>query len=893
MTARLYRLLLLAYPAAFRERFAPDMTAAFAALVHDRRHASGVTGVVLLWFRTLGDAFSNGLAERAAMRRVRHSSNGRFRMWASFRQDVRYAFRAMRRSPAVTVLVVLTMALGIGATSAIFSVVRAVILRPLPYREASGLFTVWVDFPAGAGVGGGWLGPQLGERLVPLAPPFLADLRERATSFSLLAGFSPTWNMTLTGSGEARVIQALYVSDGLLDILGLSPASGRDFADEEHRRGGQRAVLVSPGIWKQIAGESGLDGRAITLNGDRYTVVGMLPDAARLPGTPGDIWIPFVQNQFAQARQVTLMTVLARLRDGVSEQAARGELQTVAKSLERDFPASRGQGLALVPFADRISRRARPMLLVLGASVALLTLIAVANVANLLLARASARQREIAVRTALGAGRWRIVRQVLTESVLLAVAGAIAGVAMAYWSLDALVALLYNDLPPGADVRVDWQVLAFTALVAVAAGVLFGLAPAFEASRGAASDALRHGARIGEGGRRIRQALVAAEIALAFVLLIGAGLLVRSFLNLSAVNPGFRSDSLMAASIGLPAARYPDGASCLQFFDRLLASVRGLPGVQSAALVNRLPLGGATNNAVDIQIEGRPVEPEPGVMSADRRVGSPDYFAALAIPVLAGRVFEERDAPMSPLVAVVNQSLARRYWGTNDPLGARLRIQLLSGPGPWLTIVGVVGDVRHHGLAADVRPEVWVPYSQAPVNGMVVVVRTSNAAESMLDTLRRTIQSQDPELPVTPVTLQTVVATSIQGPRSRTRLLSAFAALALLLATIGVAGVVAYSVSRSLRDIGVRMALGAERRDILGLVLRQGLTPAVIGVLAGIACALGGTRALSGMLFGVGRADPMTYLIVSLGLMATAGLACLLPAVRATRVDPVSVLRVD
>ena len=686
MSARAYRLLLLAYPASFRDRFASDMTAAFVALARERRARSGLPGVVLLWLRTLGDAVSNGLAERAALRRALRTSShkGPF-MWVSFKHDVRYALRTMRRSPAVTALVVLTMALGMGATAAIFSVVRAVILRPLPYADAGGLYTVWVDVPAGSRVSSGWLGPALGERLVPVAPPYLADLRARTTSFARMAGVSPSWNMTLTGSGNATVVQALYVSDGLLDILGLSPIGGRDFLAEEHVRGGPRAVLVSQSIWRQVGGLGAPDGRSITLNGEGYTVVGLLPESAGLPGTPGDIWIPFVHNQFAQARQVTLMMVLARLREGVSEQAARGELQSVAQSLERDFPTSRGQGLALVPFADRVSRRARPMLLVLGMSVALLTLIAVANVANLLLARASARQREIAVRTALGAGRWRIVRQVLTESALLALGGAIAGVAIAYWSLDALVALLYSDLPPRADVRVDWQVLAFTALVALGAGVLFGLAPAFEASRGAASDALRHGARVGEGGRRIRQALVAAEIALAFVLLIGAGLLVRSFLNLSSVSPGFRTESILTASIGLPAARYPDGASCLQFFERLLASVRSLPGVQSAALVNRLPLGGATNNAVDIQIEGRQPETEPGAMSVDRRVGSTDYFELLAIPVIAGRVFDERDAPMSPMVAVINQSMARRYWGTNDPLGARVRIQLLSGPGPWLT----------------------------------------------------------------------------------------------------------------------------------------------------------------------------------------------------------------
>jgi putative ABC transport system permease protein len=812
-------------------------------------------------------------------------------MWRSFSQDLRYALRGMRRSPGVAATVVMTMALGIGATTAIFSVVRAVVLRPLPFADPEGLYTVWVDYPPGSRIASGWLGPQLGERLVPVAPPYLADLRARATSFSRLAGVSPSWSMTLTGAGDAAVVNALYVSDGMMEILGLTPSAGRDFVAGEHLRGAPLAALVSSRIWRQAGGRGEPDGRTITLNGEAYNVVGILPETARLPGTPGDIWIPFVHNAFADARQVTVMTVLARLRDGLSEERARSELVSVAQSLERDFPASKGQGLALVPLSDRVSRRARPMLIVLGASVALLTLIAVANVANLLLARASARQREIAVRTALGANRWRIVRQVLTESVMLAMAGAAAGLAVAYWSLGTLVNLLQNDLPHGADVRIDWQVMLVTGLVAIFAGVLFGLAPALEGSRAVPSDALRHGVRAGEGGRRLRQALVAAEIALAFVLLVGAGLLIRSFWRLSSVNPGFRTESVAAAPAGLPAARYPTFASRLQFFDRLLTSVRVLPGVQSAALVNRLPLGGAANNAVDIQIEGR--APDAGAMSVDRRVGSSGYFETLGIPLIDGRVFNERDGPRAQPVAVINLSMARRYWGTGNPLGSRVRIQLLSGPGPWMTIVGVVGDVRHHGLAAEVRPEVWVPYAQAPVSGVTLVVRTSVEAATILDPLRRTIQNQDPELPVSPVTLQTVVEQSVQGPRSRTGLLSAFAGLALLLATIGIAGVVAYTVSRMLRDIGVRMALGASRRDILRLVLVQGLAPAVLGLAIGTAGALVGTRALTSMLFEVGPADPATFVSIGAGLLFTAFLACLVPAWRATRVDPVSVLRVD
>jgi putative ABC transport system permease protein len=791
----------------------------------------------------------------------------------------------------VSAIVVLTMGLGIGASASIFSLVRAVMLRPLPFERPGELQTIWVVSPAEARIAGGWLGPRLGERLVAIAPPYLADLRARATSFSALAGFSPTWEMTLTGSGEAAVVQALYVSDGLLETLGLAPASGRGFTPEEHRRGGPRAALVSRAMWARTGGPGAPDGRSLTLNGEQYTVVGVLPDAARLPGTPAEIWIPFAHNQFAESRQVLIMTVLARPGPGVTIESARAELAVVARSLERDFPQSKDQGLAMVPLTERVSRRSRPLLFVLLGSVGLLLAIAIANVANLQLARASARQREIAVRAALGASRWRIVRQVLVESVLLSLVSAAAGLVIAYWSMGTLVSLLERDLPPDAGVRLDGAVLAAVTLVALAAGLAFGLAPALESSRSEASDALRQGARAGVGGRRIRQALVVAEVALAFVLLTSAGLLLRSFWRMSGVDPGFRTDRIVAAPLGLPDARYPTGPAREQFFDRLLARVAGLPGVEAAAIVNRLPLGGAANNAVSFQIEGR--EPRPEGMSADRRIASPAYFTAMGIPVLAGRAFSGADTGSSTRVAVVNREFVDQYAGGNEPIGLRVRIGLLSGPGPWLSIVGVVGDVRHHGLDEDIRPEIWVPYAQAPVNGMVLLARGQLDPASMLDPVRRSIQALDPELPVTPVTLETVVRASVAGPRSRTTLMTAFAAAALALACVGIAGVVAYNVSRMSRDIGVRMALGADRRSILRLVLRSGLAPALSGLLIGIAAAFAATRGLSSLLFETSPLDVPTYLAVSLALLAVATGACLAPAIRASRVSPVEALRVE
>ena len=894
MTRRLYRLLLRAYPHEFRERFGTDMAAAFVELVRDRRASGGVIAVVAVWLGAIADVCRTSWALRTTPRTARRrldESKAMNNFLSSFLHDLKYAARTIRRAPGTAAVVVVTMALGIGASSAIASLVRAVMLRPLPYRDASELLTIWNDTPTGARIAGGWLGPQLGERLSPIAPPYLTDLRERTTSFSEIVGVSPSWEMTLTGAGEATTVQALYVSDGMLNILGLAPAAGRDLTAADHRPGAARVALVTNEMWRRTGGQGIPDGRALHLNGEPYSVVGILPEPARLPGTPGEIWIPFTHNPFATARQVTLMTVLARLRTGVTMQAAREDLKAVAAGFERDFPHSKGYGLALVPLSERVSGRAKPLLMVLVACVALLVAIAVTNVANLLLARASEREREIAVRAALGAGRFRIARQVLTESVLLAVLGAAAGLLMAWWTLGSLVGLLQRDLPHGAGVTVDWFVLAVTGTIALGAGLLFGMAPAFTAVKSGPADALRQGTRAGTRGKRLRHALVTVEVALAFVLLTAAGLMLRSFWRLSDVDPGFRTERMIAAPVGLPAARYPESADRAQFFERLLDSTRQLPGIQTAALVNRLPLSGSTNNAVNIQFEDRP--PDPRGMNVDRRIASPDYFNAMTIPLIAGRVFDRTDTAQSRPVAVVNTDMAQRYWPDADPLGARVRIELLSGPGQWLTIVGVVGSVRHHGLDTEVRPELWVPYAQAPVNGMVLIARTSVDPESLLPSVRRTVQAIDPELPVTPSTMETIVRTSIAGPRSRTALISAFAGVALLLAMVGIAGVVAYTVSLMTRDIGVYLALGADRRAILRMVLRQALTPTIAGLVVGIVAALWATRTLTTMLFGVRPTDPVTFTAVAAGLLTIATAASLLPALRAARVDPVTVLRVE
>lgn len=890
MSRRLYRILLLAYPPAFRSRFAEDMADAFTELVRERRRA-GRLAVLALWLRTAGDVLTNAFAERTARAPTVPPRVRRGDVMRSLLDDVKYALRGMRHGPGVTGVVVLTLALAIGASACIFSLVRAVMLRPLPYANPDGLLTIWVDSQSGARIAGGWLGPRLGERLVPVPPPVLHDLRSRASAFSAIDGFTPSWELTLTGSGEAALVQALFVSDGLLDMLGLAPLEGRGFVQHEHVRGGPRAAMVSAGLWTRIGGRGAPDGRSVTLDGEPYTVVGILPESARLPGTPAEIWIPLVHNPFADARRVSLLTVLARVRPGVTPVEAREDLRAVAASLARDFPDSDGHGLALVPLAERVSRRAKPLLLVLTAAVVLLLAIAVANVANMLLARASVRRREVAVRSALGASRWRLLRQGLVESALLALAGAVAGTLLAHWSLASLVSLLSSDLPHGADVRLDGVVLAGTMAIALAAGVLFGIVPALQGSATSASDALREGARAGTGGRRLRQGLVALEVALAFVLLTGSGLLLRSLARLTSVDPGFRTEAVVAAPVALPDARYPTAPARQVFFDRLLASTSAVPGVERTALVNRLPLGGATNNAVEFEIEGR--APRPGELNADRRIATPDYFATMSIPVLAGRVFTAADTDSGPRVAVVNAAFQSRYFGTGSALGSRIRIRLLSGPGPWLTIVGVVADVKHHGLGADVHPEIWVPLAQAPVNGMVLVARTGPAPESMFGAIRGAVHELDPELPVMPAALSQVVRSSTAGPRSRAALLTSFAAVALALAMVGVAGVMAYNMARMRRDIGVRLALGADRPAIITLALRSGLLPAIGGLAFGVAAALAATRLLGSLLFDVRPTDPLTFAAAGLAVLGVALLACLLPAVRASRINPVSVLRVE
>jgi putative ABC transport system permease protein len=889
-----YRALLRIYPRRFRQRFEPDLVAAFADLWIDRA-SRGSLALARLLAKTVIDVATTAFALRFGRAgTLSTQSTGTLSTMSTMSTlllDLTYALRTFRRTPAFTAVVVVTLALGIGATTAIFSLVHAALLRPLPYPNADELQTAWVESKEGATVGGGWIGTRIGERLGSFGALYLGDLRARLTSFISLEGMSPSWTMTVTRAGEPGPIETAFVSDGLVRLLGLEITSGRDFTPDEHKPGAPRAVIVSDSLWARIGGQGVPDTERVTLDGLEYTVVGVAREL-QLPGMPVDALIPFVQNPFYERRFVGIMIVLGRLRPDVSGSVASAELQTTAQSLARDYPeTSGGKGLRIVPLHERFVRRSRALLSALFASVGLLILIGCANVANLLLVRASARQREIAVRSALGAGRLRIVRQLVTESIVLSLAGAVAGLLVARWTLGFLAVLLAEDLPPGLSASLDPPVLIFTSVVALATGVLFGLAPAFQASRGGLPDSLRQGSRAGAGSSRLRGALVVAEVALATVLVAGSGLLVRSLVKLTNVDPGFRTERVVSAGIFLSDAKYPQPADKLAFFERAIASVQALPGVESAGIVNRLPLGGATNNSTFVVIDGQTVT-RGQVPLIDRRIASIDYFRTLSVPLVAGRFFDSRDTPSGARVAIVNRTMAK-MWGGTDPIGRRVALGTLARPGTWLTIVGVVGDVRHHGLGRAAHPELWVPSAQAPVNGMVLVARTRTDPAAMTDDIRGIIRSMDPEIPAPASTMEEVVTASVQAPRSRTLLVGGFALLALALAAIGIYGVVSYAVSRMTRDIGVRMALGARTSDIRRLILRQGLTPVVAGLLVGTAAALLAMRAIESMLFEVTPGDPLTLAAVTVGLLGIGVLACLIPARRAARVDPVTALRME
>jgi len=800
-------------------------------------------------------------------------------------QDLRYSLRMLTRSARVTAVAAVSLALGLGANIAIFSLVHEVLLRPPQYREPRRLVLVRESNP---------------ERGIPeslVSPANFVDFHDQSSAFERMTTYERT-TLALTGAGEPEQVRALLVSEGFFRTLGVSPRWGRDFLREEADPGGGDVVVVSYGFWERRFGrDPGLLGKSLTLNGRPHTVVGIMRGGFEFPDRGVVMWVPrgFGAEESGR-RGFRRLGGLARLKPGVSQEQAGRELNHIAARLGEQYPVSnRGWRVKLVELLGARVEPVRPALLILLGAVGLVMLIGCANIASLLLARNAARVREMAVRAALGAGRGRLLRQLLLESLLLALAGGVLGLLLHPWMTRLLLSLSPQELVLPERIGFRLSVAAFGLAASLLTALLCGLAPALHGSSTDLVEGLKEGGRSGGGGvrrQRLRSVLVVAEVAVALVLLAGAGVMLRSFLKLRAVDPGFRADRVLTVRLGLTPSRYREEQQKTSFYRALLERVRALPGVEAAAATNHLPMVSDLNRA--FTIGGRPV-PLPGEWPAARfRAVTPDYFRAMGIPLLRGRVFTGQDDAEAPGVALVNQSLARRYWPGENPLGQRVNLARPEVQHAWRTIVGVVGDVRHAGLDAEIQPEVYAPYYQMPEASTTLVARAVSEPLMLAAAVRAAVRAVAPDQPVSEVrTMPRVVAESEAMGSRRTvlLLLSAFAALAVLLATVGVYGVISYSVAQRTQEIGVRMALGAAGGDLVWMVVRQALGLALAGVTIGTLAALALTRFLSRLAFGVSPADPATFAAVAALLLTVALAASYLPARAATRVDPLTALR--
>ncbi len=829
--------------------------------------------------------------------------------------DVRFAIRSLLKHRVFAAVIVATLALGIGANTAIFSVVNAALLRPLPFPDASSLYLVWAYRPT-SGL------PQL-----PLSLPNFLDLRERARSFQSLAVWTSFNDSRFSVTGacaaadcEPEKVQYAIISSNLFDVLGVRPEIGRRFNASDDDRVTARGVVVSRRLWdRRYGGRASIAGATITLDGSTLDVIGVLPAGFRFVNAPRepDVWLPLGLDPFrdrAYARGANALGVIGRLRAGIDQTQAQRELSAIAAELEQQFPDfNRGTTLRLISLRDQATLGVREGLLILLGAVALVLLIGCANIANLLLARASSRHQEIAIRAALGASRRRLVAQLLCESVVLAVAGGAAGLLVAAWLVELPAAIplaapsVFVPYATHADqVRIDGVVLAFTLGVSIVTGLLFGIVPALRASRPSLYSAL---ATRGYGSNdparvRTRQLLVVAEVALALTLLVGAGLLLRSFANLRAVDPGFRADHVLTVDLNLPRSRYGNASRQTQFYDALIERVSALPTVQSAGGVEQLPLSGPQQSS-DFRIIGAPPPPQGDEPDAAYVSVTPGYFRAMSLVLRRGRVLAASDAAASPRVVVINESMAKRFWPNENPLGKRVALSIeslrfdrpdapprLDFEGSAREIVGVVADVRASAIADPASPALYIPFAQRPVPDLTLAVRTTGDPTQLVNPIRAAVRALDPDQPLSSAAaMSDIVAASVQQPRDRTALIGVFAFLALLLAAIGVYGVMAYAVTERTREIGVRVALGADAGDIVRLVIRGALGMTAVGVGLGLVGGLMAARLLGSLLFGVAATDLATFVAGATVILAAAALASWVPARRASRVDPAVALR--
>jgi len=802
-------------------------------------------------------------------------------------QDLRFGLRMLLKNPVFTLAAVLSLAIGIGATSAIFSVVNGVVLRPLPYQQPEQLLRLWHSKP------------KIGMIDMPISGGNVQVWRERAQSFAGVAAFNTT-QAIFTGEAEPEVVRGARVSANLLPLLGYEPLLGRGFLSSENQQPNHAVILLSHQLWqRRFGGDPNIIGRAVTLDHtNNYTVVGVMPLLASFPGE-SEFWIP--ETTTASGRHdIRSLSVIARLKPGVTWQTAESELQLIHQQLQQQWADDyKDWAVWSQPLHDSVVGKVRPTLLMLLGAVGFVLLIACANVANLLLVRAAARQREIAVRAALGAGRLRLIRQLLTESSLLALLGGAFGLWLAYGAVQVLIALNPPNVPRLAQINLDGRALAFTFLMTLLVGLLFGLAPALHASKPDIQQTLKEGFAQSSGRRwlpwvglpsfGLREALVVAQTALALVLLVGAGLLIKSFVKLQQVELGFEPHNVIVLTLTPPFNQLPKRASAIPYYQRLLDELKTVPGVNTVALGTAAPTEGAYMNS-SIVVAGRPAPVERDAQQTFVNVVSPDYFRALGSPLKQGRLFTDADNESAPSVAVINETLARAYFPGESPIGQR--IALRGAPNEWREIVGIVADINQFGLEKEHKPTFYAPFRQEDAVALNLVVRTAADPAALLPALRARILAADKFTAITRVrTLEELVSASIAQPRFYALLLALFAGIALTLAVIGIYGVMAYSVSRRTHEIGIRMALGAEASRIVRMIVGQGILLIGVGVSLGLLAARGLTGVLRDLLFGVQPTDPVTFALIASGLTLAALPACWIPARRAARVDPLTALR--
>ncbi len=814
-------------------------------------------------------------------------------------QDIRYGARLLLKSPGFTLIAVLTLALGIGANTAIFSVVNFVLLRPLPYANSDQLVMIWER-----NLKKGWSES-------PTSSANFVDFRTSARNLEVAAFTDTNGNFNLTGGDQPERVAGLRVSANLFPLLGVNPGRGRLFLPQEDQPGAGHVLILSYGLWQRtFAANANLINQTIQLNSQSYTVVGIMPPDFKFPPafsavvgsseesvSNADLWVPLTTDDIPLVRDRRDLKMMGRLKPGVTVAQAQADLNAIASRLDREFPdVNGGIETHVIPLREQVTGDISLALFVLMTAVALVLLIACANVANLLLAKATGRQKEIAIRTALGATRLRILRQLLTESVLLGLLGGLLGLLFAVIGAETLIAFVTTNIPKLKDFTFDATVLLFTLLIALVTSLFFGLAPAIDASKPNLNEALKEGGRSSSGSasrQRLRDFLVITEVALAVILVTASGLMFRSFLRLQGVNPGFNPKNLITLEVELPDAKYHAAQQQQNFQQQLLQRLTTIPGVQSAATVDNVPFGVNAFNT-SFMIEGRPV---PAVTERPRafyRVISPNYFRTMGIPFRRGNEFTDRDSAEMPGVAIINETAARKYWPGEDPIGRKIKRGRPESKNPWVTIVGIAGSASQLSLREESQPEIYVPFLQNTTLNFSLVVRTASDPKTITGAIRKEVWATDKDLPVSNMKLMDeLISNSTAQPRFYVILLTVFAALALILAAVGVYGVMAYSVTLRTRDIGIRMAVGAQPMDIFKHVIGHALMLASIGLVIGLVLAGTSTLVMKSLLFGISTADPLTLIVTALILLAVALLASYLPARKATKVDPMVALRYE